>query len=145
MSTGEPSSEVRDAKAPGNLVSEQESSLAREAQNEYIKGDFVACANLLEKLELLRPQDLKVTHNKIVLDYCKSTETTRIEVLRKSLNAIGVQGAVATKTADSEDVDRSVLRYNQAVILYHMGQYQAALEIVNSLFAIIEPMGKSTD
>ncbi|XP_058808341.1 CCR4-NOT transcription complex subunit 10 isoform X2 [Phymastichus coffea] len=142
MNTSESSTE-KDLKAPGNLVSEQESSLAREAQNEYVKNDFVACSYLLEKLEVLRPQDLKVTHNKILTDYCKSIETTRIEVLRKSLNAISAQNTGAAKATDVEDVDRSVLKYNQAVILYHMGQYQAALEIVNILFAIIEPMEES--
>lgn len=132
---------AREAKqaAAANTVSEQERELAREAQLEYTRANYQACYSLLSKLEALRPQDLKVTHNKIVLDYCRSSEPSKHEVLRKSLNAICPLAAAA----EPEDVDRSVLRYNQAVIFYHSRQYQAALEIVNNLFALIEPMGKN--
>lgn len=126
-----------------NAVSDQERELAREAQLEYSRANYQACYNLLSKLEALRPQDLKVTHNKIILDYCKSHEPSRTEVLRKSLNAVcPLTTATGTTTGDAEDVDRSVLRYNQAVIFYHSRQYQAALEIVNNLFSLIEPMGR---
>ena len=130
-----------------NSVTEQERELARDAQAEYNKGDFVACYNLLGMLEALRPQDLKVTHNQIIVDYYRSSDPRKIEILRKSLNAICMPAPTHATTGaatgvEPEDVEKSVLRYNQAVILYHSRQYQAALDIVNSLFALIEPMGK---
>ena len=40
-----------------------------------------------------------------------------------------------------EDVDHSVLYYNQAVILYHLRQYKAATKVLNKLFQFIEPLG----
>ena len=40
-----------------------------------------------------------------------------------------------------EDVDHSVIYFNQAVILYHLRQYKAALNILDRLFQYIEPLG----
>lgn len=40
-----------------------------------------------------------------------------------------------------EDVDHSVIYFNQAVILYHLRQYKAALNILDKLFQYIEPLG----
>ena len=40
-----------------------------------------------------------------------------------------------------EDVDHSVLYYNQAVILYHLRQYKAATKVLDKLFQFIEPLG----
>lgn len=157
------------SKASGNAstVTEQERELARQAQEEFTRGDYGSCASTCQKLEMLRPHDLKVTHNKIVVDYYRSNDPKRTEILRKSLNAIcgtGVknsapattgnqqqqpqQGAtpgtnnVVAASSDSDDVERSVVRYNQAVVLYHLGQYQAALKIVGNLFTSVEFMGK---
>ena len=42
-----------------------------------------------------------------------------------------------------EDVDHSVLYYNQAVILYHLRQYKAATKVLDKLFQFIEPLGKN--
>ena len=42
-----------------------------------------------------------------------------------------------------EDVDHSVLYYNQAIILYHLRQYRASLNILDRLFQF-DPLGTST-
>lgn len=41
-----------------------------------------------------------------------------------------------------EDVEHCVIYYNQAVLLYHLKQYGAALKIMHKIFSFIEPMGK---
>ena len=41
-----------------------------------------------------------------------------------------------------EDVEHCVIYYNQAVLLYHLKQYSAALKIMHKIFSFIEPMGK---
>jgi CCR4-NOT transcription complex subunit 10 len=41
-----------------------------------------------------------------------------------------------------EDVEHCVIYYNQAVLLYHLKQYNTALKIMNKIFSFIEPMGK---
>lgn len=126
-------------KSSNNAVSDQERELAHSAHEEYSKCDYQSCAASLAKLEVLRPHDFKVTHNKIIMDYYKSNDAKKTEILKKSLNAICGQGG---NLPENEDIEKSVSRYNQAVILYHSRQYQAALEIVNSLFNLSEQMGK---
>lgn len=140
MNSAESTLETQTKSSPNNVVSEQERELARLSHEEYSKRDYQSCAASLAKLEVLRPQDFKVTHNKIIMDYHKSSDPRKTEILKKSLNAICAQGG---SSQDSEDIEKSVSRYNQAVILYHSRQYQAALEIVNSLFSLSEQMGKS--
>ena len=43
-----------------------------------------------------------------------------------------------------EDVDHSVLYFNQAIILYHLRQYKASLAILDRLFQFIDPLGTSS-
>lgn len=42
-----------------------------------------------------------------------------------------------------EDVDHSVLYYNQAIIMYHLQQYKTALGIIDKLFPFMEPISSS--
>ncbi|XP_014237956.1 CCR4-NOT transcription complex subunit 10 [Trichogramma pretiosum] len=131
----------------------QERELARTTEEEYAAGNYAAAAAALAQLEQLRPQDLKVTHNKILADYQCSTEPRKHDILKKSLNAICPlpascqQATHGPNTApsgfDGDEIERAVIRYNQAVILYHFKQYQAALQIVAGLFALNEPMEES--
>lgn len=138
MNPAEPALDAQN-KSSNNAVSEQERELARIAHEEYSKCDYQSCAASLAKLEVLRPQDFKVTHNKIIMDYFKSNDPRKTEILKKSLNAICGQ---AGNSQENEDVEKSVSKYNQAVILYHSRQYQAALEIVNNLFSFSEQLGE---
>lgn len=129
------------ASTASNSVSEQERELAREALCEFVRADYEACSAILEKLETLRPQDLKVTHNKIISDFYRSCEPHRMEILRKSLNAIDVVRPANAQSSESEEAERSMLKYNQAVILFHSRKYRAALDIVSSIFGLNEPLG----
>ncbi|KAJ8679261.1 hypothetical protein QAD02_015048 [Eretmocerus hayati] len=134
MNSGEASSAA--AAKPENPVSEQERELARNAQLEFARGEYAACAAHLAKLEQLRPHDLKVAHNRLLAEYHRSNEPSRTEHLAKGLGSLGAN-------AEPDSVDRAVLMYNQALILYHTAQYQAALDIANTLFSLIEPMEES--
>lgn len=40
-----------------------------------------------------------------------------------------------------EDVENSMLYYNQAVILYHLRQYTEAIAVGEKLYQFIEPFG----
>lgn len=41
-----------------------------------------------------------------------------------------------------DDVENSMLYYNQAIILYHLRQYTEAISIGEKLYQFIEPFGK---
>lgn len=127
------------------VITEQERELAQNALIEFKKRSYSNCLNYLNKLETLRPKDLKVMHNKVIVEYYKS-DLKKTELARKSLNAIcGTPITVDddnSTDASNDDVEKCVMRYNQAVLLYHTRQYEAALQILNRLFTFVEPMGK---
>ncbi|XP_043587059.1 CCR4-NOT transcription complex subunit 10 isoform X1 [Bombus pyrosoma] len=126
---------------PG-VITEQERELAQNALSEFQKGAYANCLSYLNKLETLRPKDLKVMHNKVVVE-CYKNDLKKTELLRKSLNAICGQMSTIDSTETIDDIEKCVMRYNQAVLLYHTKQYNAAIQIMNRLFAFIEPMEES--
>jgi len=126
------------------VITEQERELARNALLEFQKGSYVSCLLYLNRLESLRPTDLKITHNKVVVEYYKS-DLKKTELMRKSLNAICGQISTTDSNETIDDVEKCIMRYNQAVLLYHTKQYNAALRIMNKFFAFIEPMGMYND
>ncbi|KOC65130.1 CCR4-NOT transcription complex subunit 10 [Habropoda laboriosa] len=126
---------------PG-VITEQERQLAQNALSEFQKGVYASCLSYLNKLETLRPKDLKVMHNKVVVE-CYKNELKKTELLRKGLNAICGQMSITDSTETIDDIEKCVMRYNQAVLLYHTKQYNVALQIMNRLFAFIEPMEES--
>lgn len=135
-----PDVEVKEA-ATSNL-SEQERELAQLALSEFQRESYTNCLTHLNKLEALRPKDLKVTHNKLIAEYFKG-DLKKTELTRKSLNAICGQSSNLETTETVEDAEKCVMRYNQAIILYHTKQYNQALQIMNKLLSYIEPMGKN--
>ncbi|CAL7936013.1 unnamed protein product [Xylocopa violacea] len=141
MKMGETSESQNKDIGPG-VITEQERELAQNALSEFQKGAYASCLSYLNKLETLRPKDLKVMHNKVVVE-CYKNDLKKTELLRKSLNAICGQMSTTDSTETIDDIEKCVMRYNQAVLLYHMKQYNAALQIMNRLFAFIEPMEES--
>ena len=130
--------QIKDIEA--SVISDEERDLAQNALSEFQKGAYASCLTYLSKLEALRPKDLKVTHNKVVTEYYKS-DLKKTEVVKKSLNAICGQLLITETTDATDDVEKCVMRYNQAVLMYHTRQYNAALKIINGLFPLIEPLG----
>lgn len=128
------------SKETAAMVTEQERELAQNALLEFQKGSYASCLSYLNKLESLRPTDLKITHNKVVVEYYKS-DLKKTELMRKSLNAICGQILTTDYSETIDDVEKCIMRYNQAVLLYHTKQYNTALRIMNRFFAFIEPMG----
>ncbi|XP_008546859.1 CCR4-NOT transcription complex subunit 10 [Microplitis demolitor] len=126
------------------MITEQERELATSALNEFKKRNYVNCLTFLNKLESLRPKDLKVMHNKIIVEYYKS-DLMKTELARKSLNAIGGSPVSEDSAGDgandgTDDAEKCVMRYNQAVVLFHSRQYELALQILEKLFSFVEPM-----
>ncbi|XP_012059510.1 PREDICTED: CCR4-NOT transcription complex subunit 10 [Atta cephalotes] len=134
-------SEISESQSKDSVsaITEQERELAQSILSEFQKGAYASCLSYLNKLESLRPTDLKVTHNKVVVEYYKS-DLKKTELTRKSLNAICGQISTMDSNEAIDDVEKCVMRYNQAVLLYHTKQYNAALQIMTRLFAFIEPM-----
>ncbi|XP_033221852.1 CCR4-NOT transcription complex subunit 10 isoform X2 [Belonocnema kinseyi] len=129
--------QIKDIEA--SVPSDEERDLAANALSEFQKGAYALCLTYLNRLEALRPKDVKVMHNKVVAEYYKS-DLKKTELVKKSLNAMCGE-LISTDTADAADVvEKCVMRYNQAILLYHTRQYNAALQIMSRLFSLIEPL-----
>ncbi|KAF7994310.1 hypothetical protein HCN44_003400 [Aphidius gifuensis] len=133
-------SESSSKQASTVVLTEHERDLAQNALLEFQKKSYTTCLTYLNKLELLRPKDLQVIHNKIVVEYYKC-DFKKTELARKTLNAVCGNPVLTDAPQDtSEDVEKCVIRYNQAVLHYHTRQYEAALQILNRLFTFVEAM-----
>lgn len=119
-------------------ATEEERQLAQQARTEFDRGQWDTCLSTLNQLGTKRGQDLKVSHNRVVAEFCKSG-FTRIDDFKATLASI-----TAKASQDSlDDLDQCVLYYNQAVVLYHMRHYYKALSVIDKLFQFIEPMDEN--
>lgn len=124
-------------------VPDADREMASIAHQEFEDGKYGQCLATLRKLQFKRPQDLKVLHNISVVEYycsnCKETET-----FRKNVLDICKQAHINMEDTDSlDDVDNSVLVYNQAVVLYHLHQYNAALHVLERVVQFLEPLDET--
>ncbi|XP_033754532.1 CCR4-NOT transcription complex subunit 10-like isoform X2 [Pecten maximus] len=132
--------EAVESPPPVPSVTEQQKELANQALQEFNQKQYGACCNLMHKLIAQRNTDPKVVHNKAVAEFYQSGFLTTDE-FRDRLSSVCLMANVNINNSESlEDVDHSVIYYNQAVVLYHLRQYKAALNILDKLFQFIEPL-----
>ncbi|XP_013383566.1 CCR4-NOT transcription complex subunit 10 [Lingula anatina] len=123
-------------------VTEQQKSTALQATQEFEKGNYEQCLHLLGKLNSSRPNDPKIAHNMAVGAYYQSG-FKKTDEFKQSLQNVCQQSQVNIDSVEAlDDVDQCVMYFNQAVLLYHLKQYQAALAIMDKLFQFIEPLGE---
>ncbi|GAB6030409.1 CCR4-NOT transcription complex subunit 10 [Chamberlinius hualienensis] len=123
-----------------SVVSEVDKDLARRSRQDFNAGRYVECVQSLLKLSSNRPNDPKVLHNKAVVEYYLS-DFKRTDEFKKILRNVADQVHVNLNDVDTlDDVEQCVLYYNQAVILYHLRQYHAALAISDKVFQFVEPL-----
>ncbi|XP_067652107.1 CCR4-NOT transcription complex subunit 10-like isoform X1 [Haliotis asinina] len=117
-------------------VTEQQRELGCQALREFENQQFGQCVSTLNKLLKERSSDVKVSQNKAVAEFYHSG-LRNVEEFRKKLNCFSIN----PDAFDSlEDMDHAFVYYNQAVILYHLRQYRAALSLLDKLFQCIEPL-----
>ncbi|XP_052063394.1 CCR4-NOT transcription complex subunit 10-like [Mytilus californianus] len=132
--------ETVDIPPPIPSVTEPQKQIASQALQEFEKKNYGACCNLTHKLFVERSMDPKVVHNKAVAEFYQSGFLTTDE-FRQSLDKVCQMANISMDNSDSlEDVDHSVLYFNQAVIFYHLRQYKAATKVLDKLFQFIEPI-----
>lgn len=124
-------------------VPDAEREMASTAHLEFEEGKYIQCLATLRKLQFKRPQDLKVLHNISVVEYycsdCKDTEN-----FRKNILEVCKQAHINMEDTDAlDDVDNSVLVYNQAAVLYHLHQYNAALHVLERVIQFLEPLDET--
>ncbi|KAM4658571.1 CCR4-NOT transcription complex subunit 10 isoform 4-T4 [Amazona ochrocephala] len=120
-------------------ITDQEKELSSSALQAFMAGNYDACLQHLNTLQDINKDDYKITLNTAVAEFCKSNQTTT-DNLRQTLNQLKNQVHSVVEEMDGlDDVENSMLYYNQAVILYHLRQYTEAISVGEKLYQFIEP------
>ncbi|KAK9396430.1 CCR4-NOT transcription complex subunit 10 [Crotalus adamanteus] len=120
-------------------ITDQEKELTSNALQAFLAGNYDTCLQHLSCLQEINKDDYKIVLNIAVTEFCKSNQTTT-DNLKQTLNQLKNQVHSAVEEMDGlDDVENSMLYYNQAVILYHLRQYTEAIIIGEKLYQFIEP------
>ncbi|KAL6108720.1 cnot10 [Pungitius sinensis] len=123
--------------SPGNA--DQEKEMAASAYEAFSAGKYDESLKNLEALQELNKEDYKIALNKAVVEFYKSSQTTT-GTLKQTLIAMKNQVHTSAEDIDGlDDVENSLLYYNQAIIHYHMRQYSEAIAIGERLYQFLEP------
>ncbi|XP_067305900.1 CCR4-NOT transcription complex subunit 10 isoform X1 [Pseudorasbora parva] len=123
--------------SPG--ISDQEKEMATNAFEAFNTGSYDESLKHLDSLQELNKDDYKITMNKAITEFYKSGQTTT-GTLKQMLMTLKNQMNTAVEDIDGlDDVENSILYYNQAVIHYHMRQYSEAISIGEKLYQFLEP------
>jgi len=123
-------------------VSDKEKDLAGEASTAFNSGDYTSCLNTLEKLEILRPTDIVLAHNKIVVQ-CRAgevgeggTSVSLSEVVQQLEGLAKTQGLSLSSSRTDEEVDSSVLVYNLAVARFQQRHMLQSSQLASRLLPL---------
>uniref|UniRef100_UPI003AAB58C5 CCR4-NOT transcription complex subunit 10 isoform X2 n=1 Tax=Centroberyx gerrardi TaxID=166262 RepID=UPI003AAB58C5 len=123
--------------SPG--MTDQEKEMAASAYEAFTAGKYDESLKHLETLQELNKEDYKITMNKAIAEFYKSGQSTT-GTLKQTLMAMKNQVHTSVEDIDGlDDVENSLLYYNQAIIHYHMRQYSEAISIGEKLYQFLEP------
>ncbi|XP_044062431.1 CCR4-NOT transcription complex subunit 10 isoform X2 [Siniperca chuatsi] len=123
--------------SPG--MTDQEKEVAASAYEAFSAGKYDESLKHLEALQELNKEDYKIAMNKAVVEFYTSGQTTT-GTLKQTLMAMKNQVHTSAEDVDGlDDVENSLLYYNQAIIHYHMRQYTEAISIGERLYQFLEP------
>ncbi|XP_041963300.1 CCR4-NOT transcription complex subunit 10 isoform X2 [Alosa alosa] len=121
---------------------DQEKEMASNAHEAFTAGKYDECLMHLESLQDLNKEDYKISMNKAIAEFYKSGQTTT-GTLKQTLMTLKSQVHTAVEDIDGlDDVENSIMYYNQAIIHYHMRQYSEAIAIGEKLYQFLEPFEK---
>uniref|UniRef100_H3D287 CCR4-NOT transcription complex subunit 10 n=1 Tax=Tetraodon nigroviridis TaxID=99883 RepID=H3D287_TETNG len=123
--------------SPG--MTDQEKEVAASAYEAFLAGRYDESLKHLEGLQELNKEDYKISMNEAVVKFYKSGQTTT-GALKQSLTLLKNQVHTTTDDADGlDDVENSLLYYNQAIIHYYLRQFSEAISIGERLYQFLEP------
>ncbi|XP_015273887.1 PREDICTED: CCR4-NOT transcription complex subunit 10 isoform X3 [Gekko japonicus] len=136
---GDQGAEKHEGTGSTSGITDQEKELSNSALQAFMAGNYETCLQHLSCLQEINKDDYKIVLNMAVAEFCKSNQTTT-DNLRQTLNQLKNQVHSAVEEMDGlDDVENSMLYYNQAVILYHLRQYTEAIIVGEKLYQFIEP------
>ncbi|XP_057561976.1 CCR4-NOT transcription complex subunit 10 isoform X4 [Hippopotamus amphibius kiboko] len=137
--TADQGAEKHEVTGQSSGITDQEKELSTNAFQAFTAGNYDVCLQHLACLQDINKDDYKIILNTAVAEFFKSNQTTT-DSLRQTLNQLKNQVHSAVEEMDGlDDVENSMLYYNQAVILYHLRQYTEAISVGEKLYQFIEP------
>ncbi|KAM3614225.1 uncharacterized protein V6R79_011436 [Siganus canaliculatus] len=131
---------ISSSSTPG--TTDQEKEVAATAYEAFLEGKYDESLKHLEALQELNKEDYKIAMNKAVVKFYKSGQTTT-GTLKQSLMTMKNQVHASAEDVDGlDDVENSLLYYNQAIIHYHMRQFSEAISIGERIYQFLEPFEK---
>uniref|UniRef100_A0A8C4HWP9 CCR4-NOT transcription complex subunit 10 n=1 Tax=Dicentrarchus labrax TaxID=13489 RepID=A0A8C4HWP9_DICLA len=121
-------------------MTDQEKEVAASAYEAFSAGKYDQSLKHLEALQELNKEDYKIAMNKAVVEFYKSGQTTT-GTLKQTLMAMKNQVHTSEDVDGLDDVENSLLYYNQAIIHYHMRQFSDAISVGERLYQFLEPFG----
>ncbi|CAN9514198.1 unnamed protein product [Ophioblennius macclurei] len=116
--------------------------LAAAAHQAFLAGNYEESVKHLDALQELHKDDYKIALNRAVVEFYQSGQTTT-GMLKQALTSMKNQVHSASEDVDGlDDVENSLLYYNQAIIHFHMRQYSEAIAIGEKLYQFLEPFEK---
>eukprot|EP00088_Acartia_fossae_P026104 TRINITY_DN2686_c0_g2_i1.p1 TRINITY_DN2686_c0_g2~~TRINITY_DN2686_c0_g2_i1.p1 ORF type:complete len:648 (+),score=216.78 TRINITY_DN2686_c0_g2_i1:42-1985(+) len=118
-------------------VSSQEKGYAADAMTNFNNKEYNACLSALEMLEVLRPSDVKVAHNKIVAQ-CRAVESSQLPLAEvvKQLEGLAKTAGInlgCGSVGKEDEVEWPLLVYNLAVAKFQQKQYIQAAQLSTKL------------
>jgi len=115
-------------------ISDKEKGLAAEALSKFAEADYSGCLGSLEQLEILRPTDVKLAHNKIVAQCRAEGSPVQLsEVLHQMEGLAKTAGVDLAGGNKEEDTEWSVLTYNLAVVKFQQRHILQASQLASRL------------
>ncbi|KAL3981318.1 synaptotagmin-11 [Sarotherodon galilaeus] len=125
--------------SPSPAMTDQEKEMAASAYEAFTAGRCDEALRHLEALQELNKEDYKIAMNKAVVEFYKSGQTTT-GLLKQTLMSMKNQVHTSAEDVDGlDDVENSLLYYNQAIIHYYMRQFSEAICIGEKLYQFLEP------
>lgn len=123
--------------SPG--MTDQEKEMAASAYEAFTAGKYEHSLKQLDALQELNKEDYKVPMNRAVVEFYKSGQTTT-GAFKQTLLMLKNQIHSSAEDVDGlDDVENSMLYYNQAIVLYHLRQYSEAIAIAERIYQFLEP------
>lgn len=126
-----------DSSSPG--MTDQEKEMAASAYEAFTAGKYDHSLKRLDTLQELNKEDYKIPMNRAVVEFYKSGQTTT-GAFKQTLLMLKNQIHSSAEDVDGlDDVENSMLYYNQAIVLYHLRQYTEAIAIGERIYQFLEP------
>lgn len=123
--------------SPG--MTDQEKEMAASAYEAFTAGKYEHSLKQLDALQELNKEDYKIPMNRAVVEFYKSGQTTT-GAFKQTLLMLKNQIHSSSEDVDGlDDVENSMLYYNQAIVLYHLRQYSEAIAIGERIYQFLEP------